>query len=165
MEKRTVLGLLIVASLIFISAMTIFAQEPTTPTVATPVTKNEPETQWVWGEVVNMDPQNKMILVKYLDYETDQEKKISITVDDKTTYENIKSIDEIKPLDALSIDYIVSPEGKNVAKNISLEKPENAPKAQPEATEESVPKEPQQQGATQESTPGDEEPSTPTTTY
>jgi uncharacterized Zn finger protein len=61
-------------------------------------------------------------LVKYLDYDADQEKEMAINVDEKTIYENVKSIDEIKPQDTVSIDYIVSPEGKNIAKNISIEK-------------------------------------------
>jgi hypothetical protein len=118
-KKFLVLG--ITASLIFISANLIFSQESV-----------EPDTQWVWGEVNTLDTQNKTILVKYLDYETDQEKEATINVDDKTTYENIKSIDEIKPKDVLSIDYIVSSDGKNIAKNISVEKPENTQGVQEE---------------------------------
>ncbi len=38
--------------------------------------------------------------------------------------ENIKSFDELKLNDTVSIDYIVSPDGKNIAKYISTEKPE-----------------------------------------
>jgi hypothetical protein len=82
----------------------------------------EAEAQWIWGEVVIADSQKGEILVKYLDYDADQEKEMAINVDEKTIYENVKSIDEIKPQDTVSIDYIVSPEGKNIAKNISIEK-------------------------------------------
>ena len=89
---------------------------------------NEPNTQWVWGGVVNLDAQNKTLSLKYLDYETDQEKEITIMVDSLTSYENFKSLDEIQPKDTLSIDYILS-DGKNIAKSISLEKPESAPVA------------------------------------
>lgn len=105
---------------------------------ATTEVKDMPETQWVWGEVVNLDPQNKAILVKYLDYENDQEKEISIKTDDSTTFENFKSLDEIKPNDEVSIDYIVTSDGTNLAKNIGLEKPEAAPdeESQGEATPE-----------------------------
>lgn len=135
MKIKTGLILGIVVSLIFISARTIFSQEPTEQGGAVPETQNEPEVQWVWGEALSIDAQNKTFVVKYLDYEADQEKEITINVDDKTTYENIKSIDEIKPKDALSIDYIVTPEGKNIAKNISLEKPEATPIPQAGETE------------------------------
>jgi hypothetical protein len=79
--------------------------------------------QWVWGEVVNIDLKNNAIMVKFLDYENNQEKEISIGVDSGTVYENIKTLDEIKPQDFLSIDYIIAQDGKNVAKNIGLDKP------------------------------------------
>jgi len=88
---------------------------------------NEINMQWVWGEVVSLDSQAKTVILKYLDYETDQEKELALVIDEKTTYENIKSFDEIKVKDILSIDYAAGPEDKNVAKNISLEKPDALP--------------------------------------
>lgn len=106
---------------------------------ATPELAMEPETQWVWGEVVSVDTQEKKVTVKYLDYETDQEKQLAVTIDDKTAYENIKSLDELKPLDTVSIDYVTSTDGKNLAKNISIEKPENV-KEMREDTAEAPPR-------------------------
>jgi hypothetical protein len=113
--------------------------QPTQPTQPTQEIPSEPETQWIWGEVVSVDTAAKKILVKYLDYETDTEKEINIDVDDKTTYENVKSVDEIKPQDTLSIDYIINPDGRNIAKNISIEKPEGA-QTLPEETPKEEPK-------------------------
>ena len=78
----------------------------------------------MWGEVVSTNPINNELLVKYVDYDTDSEKEITISTDDKTIYENAKSIDEIKVGDSVSVDYAVSADGKNLALNISLEKPE-----------------------------------------
>jgi len=89
-----------------------------------PAAVSEPEVQWLWGEVVAVNPQDNSVLVKYLDYETDTEKEMLISVDAKTIYETVKSLAEIKIQDALSIDYIITAEGKNIAKNISVEKPE-----------------------------------------
>jgi hypothetical protein len=116
-------------SFIFLAMSFIFAQEELTPekTEETEkpqetVTSSAPQVQWLWGEVVSVDAQNKAISVKYFDYDNDIEKEISIGIDDKTTYENAKSIDEIKPQDSVSIDYTVTPEGKGIAKNISVEK-------------------------------------------
>ena len=86
----------------------------------------EPEPQWIWGDATSVDAVGKKIAVRYLDYESDTEKDINIEVNDKTTYENVKSIDEIKPQDTLSVDYAVTPDGKNIAKNISVERPESA---------------------------------------
>jgi len=125
MKIKTGLILVIAAFLIFISVNLIFSQESTEQTGSIPQTQNEPDTQWVWGEVVTLDAQGKTLLLKYLDYETDQEKEINIATDDKTTFENIKSIDQIRLKDILSIDYIVSASGENIAKNISVEKPED----------------------------------------
>lgn len=87
----------------------------------------DPDIQWLWGEVLSTDALNRTLLIKYLDFETDQEKEIVINLDDKTTFENIKSLNEIKSKDTLSIDYILAQEGKNIAKNISLESAENSP--------------------------------------
>jgi len=87
--------------------------------------QSEPEIFWVWGEVTAVDAVNKTLTLKYLDYETDQEKDIAISVDDKTTYEFVKSLDEIMVKNTLSVDYTVK-DGINIAKNISLEKGETA---------------------------------------
>ena len=142
----------IIVSLIFIATKAVLSQEvapkadaaedaieaqnPVTEGAALPEDK-ENETQLIYGDVINLDPENKTVLVKTLDYETDQEKEVSIATDEKTTFENIKSLDEMKPNDTVSVDYIVTAEGKNLAKNLSLEKPETqaAPKTveQPES--------------------------------
>ena len=91
--------------------------------------EKEGDSQWVWGEVVSLDSQAKTITLKYLDYETDQEKELVLIVDNRTAYENVKSFDEIKVKDTLSVDYAVESESKNNAKNISLEKPEGVSSA------------------------------------
>lgn len=102
-----------------------FAQEENASVVPEPqATAEGPEVQWLWGEVVSLDSLNKTLVVKILDYETETEKEISISTDDKTTYENIKSLDELKPQDTVSVDYAVTPDGMNLAKNITVEKPE-----------------------------------------
>ncbi|MFA5144713.1 MAG: hypothetical protein WC723_01715 [Candidatus Omnitrophota bacterium] len=120
MKNRRILILCIAVFLVFISTNLVFSQEG----------QDNPDTQWVWGEVSALDAQARTILVKYLDYETDQEKDINVSIADATTYENIKSLDELKLSDAVSIDYVVSPDGKNIAKNISVEKIENMQGAQ-----------------------------------
>ncbi len=95
-------------------------------TAAAAVTPAEEDLQWVWGEVVSLDALSKNFKIKFLDYETDTEKEMTITVDDKTAYENVKAFQEIKPQDTVSVDYMVGADGKNLAKNINVEKPEDA---------------------------------------
>jgi len=112
------------------------AADPNALPVSTPgVTEAAPQenndsanTQWVWGEVTSIDAQSKSLNLKYLDYESDQEKEMAITTDDSTSYDNAKALDEIQPKDNISVDYIVK-DGKNIAKAIGLEKAESAPVA------------------------------------
>jgi hypothetical protein len=110
----------------------IFSQEALVKEKVAQGTENESEIQWIWAELVSVDAQKNEIAVKYFDYEIDEEKNIIIVVDNKTTYENIKSINELKLGNALSIDYAVDSEGKNIARNISVEKPESS-QPEPEA--------------------------------
>lgn len=127
MKRKITLILGMTASLIFIVTGLTFSQEQNQPGQAgvTPEMQSEPEMQWAWGEVVSVDTQRNELTVKYLDYETDQEKQMVLNVDEKTTYENIKSLNEIKTLDTAGIDYIITPEGRNIARNVSIENPEN----------------------------------------
>lgn len=131
MKIKISLVLGIAAFLILINQPLIFSQEYVAPeqlmAPEQPAQENpsDLEVQWLWGEVVSVDAASQQIVVKYLDYETDTEREMSIGIDDKTTYENIHSIEEIEPLDTLSIDYIVTSDGKNIAKNISAEEPES----------------------------------------
>jgi len=97
------------------------------------------DTQWIWAEVVGVDASAKSLTLKYLDYETDLEKQIVLGVDENTVYENIKSFDEIKVADTLSVDYVLLADGKNIAKNISLEKPDLATEVVPPAASEAKP--------------------------
>lgn len=121
MRAKNVFILISAISLTFLITGLNFAQEEK-HTIEIPA---EPEVQWIWGEVVSVDTQKNELLVKYLDYDTDTESEIVMNVDDGTTYENINSLDQIKLQDNVSIDYIVDSTGKNIARNISIEKPES----------------------------------------
>jgi hypothetical protein len=85
----------------------------------------ESEPQWLWGEVVAVNTQAKTIQVKYLDYDTDIEKELVLTVDAKTKYENAKGLEEVKQQDTISVDYLAGTDGVNLALAISLEKLED----------------------------------------
>jgi len=106
------------------------APEIQTETSAVEAPKTEtkaPQTQWVWGEVVSVDNSSGQLTVKYIDYETDSEKDIIISTSAETTYENAAVLADIKVKDTVSIDYTLGPEGKNMAKKISVEKAETSP--------------------------------------
>ncbi len=117
---------------IMVTTQIIFAEEaavaPIDQAVITsnqePALGKESDMQWAWGEVTNLDNQAKAITLKYLDYETDQEKELVLVVDEKTTFENIEDFDGLKLKDTLSIDYMSGVENKNIAKNVSFENPD-----------------------------------------
>lgn len=147
MKKQITIALFITLLLTSFGFILLFAQDSQTQDTPMPsqspqdtpaatqqqavTTVAEPEVEWLWGEVVSLDTNTKEMVVKYLDYETDTEKEINIGIDEKTTYENMKSPDEIKAQDTVSIDYIAAVDGKNIAKNISVEKNEGAEQAMP----------------------------------
>ena len=132
MKYKMVLVSLSLAFLLSASTHFTFAQD-----TVTEVTANEPETQWLWGEVASVDAANNALTIKYLDYETDTEKEMVMSVDTKTTFENTNALVEIRPLDTISVDYVTTADGKNTARNVSLEKPEPEEAApQAEAPEE-----------------------------
>jgi hypothetical protein len=95
----------------------------TEPAVEAPAL-SEADMPWVWAEVQSIDRANNQITVKYLDYETDTEKEMVIGVDEKTAFENAKSLNDIKPQDTVSIDYISGADGINTARTINVEKGE-----------------------------------------
>jgi len=132
MKLSRILGVLVL--FITITTFIAYAEEAgvSAPLVSTepnyPV-QNDNNAQWAWGEVTNLDSQAQTLTLKYLDYETDQEKELLLSIDEKTTYENIKGLDGIKVKDTLSVDYAAGPGDKYIAKNISLESPDALPPA------------------------------------
>lgn len=125
MRLNKVLVLIIGAFLILIGTNIAFSKEENisqAPLVQE--SSSESDVQWIWGEVTSVDAANNKVNVKYLDFENDIEKEIDITADEKTAYDNIGSINQLKPNDIVSIDYTSAPGGVNIAKNVSIEKPE-----------------------------------------
>ena len=119
MNRKTVCILAIAGFLIFLGGGFIFAQQEK---VSAEPPSALTEVQWLWGEVSSVDTANNTLVVRYIDYDTDMDKQATVVIDGKTTFDNVRSLGEIKPQDTVSIDYAVNPEGKNIAKNISLEK-------------------------------------------
>jgi hypothetical protein len=71
----------------------------------------------------------------------DIEKELTLTVDDKTKFENAKGLEEIKAQDTVSVDYSAGSDGKNLALAVSVEKLEDldtVPADLPEPVKERV---------------------------
>jgi hypothetical protein len=79
--------------------------------------------QWLWGEAVDVDTDKKQILVRYQDYDTEEEKEMTISVDDQTGFENVRSLNQIQAQDVLSVDYKVAADTmvEETAKGVAAE--------------------------------------------
>ncbi len=82
-------------------------------------------TEWLYGEINSVDVSAKTLSLTYLDYDTDIEKQATVYLDSKTVFENVKSLEEIKAQDMVSIDYVVGADSRSLAVSISVEKPES----------------------------------------
>jgi hypothetical protein len=111
------------------------------PAAEAPAPVKPVQTEWLYGEVNSVDIAGNAIVLTYLDYDTDIEKQATVYADNKTIFENVKTLDEIKPQDMVSIDYVAGADSKNLAVTISVEKPENAEdlNAQPQVEEPAIP--------------------------
>lgn len=94
----------------------------TTETAGSPAPAAD-EMEYSFGEVKSIST-SQLVLLEY-DYLTDKESDVTYSVDPAVTYENAKSIDEIKVGDSIEIDYINQGQSK-VVKTIILEKEEDA---------------------------------------
>lgn len=140
MRKNAGFILLIAVLFIGISAGPGFGEETTIEQggAVPPQPASEMDILWLWGEVISIDIERSQLTLKYLDYELDQEKEMIVTVDSKTTYENVKSYNQIKPKDTVSVDYVTEASGRNLAKNITVERPEELEAASEGALAESA---------------------------
>jgi regulatory protein YycI of two-component signal transduction system YycFG len=78
----------------------------------------------IYGEVQSVDTQGAgSLTVQYYDYDTDEEKTITIAADANTAMENVKAMSDIKKGDWADISYTVA-DGKSVAISIVVEKEE-----------------------------------------
>ena len=97
-----------------------------------------PKVEWLWGEVVLVDASSNSVNVRYVDPETDNQKDITIIINENTKFENVKSIADIAAKDSISFEYIVDAEGNNLATSISVEKIEAIAVAAENVTESSA---------------------------
>lgn len=128
---RTLISIILGVSIsvLFVGNTLVFGQEET----------SEPETQWVMGEVVSVDSVAKTVAIKYLDYETYEDKEMIVSIGEGTTLENFNSLDELAQGNNVSIDYIVTEDGTNLAVTIGLEAQEGQAPEVPEVTETAEP--------------------------
>ena len=97
-----------------------------------PSEENKTALEWIWGEVVSVDSQNNQITLKYMDEESLEEKEFTLNADKDTIYEGAQALLDIKPADSVSADYVVTQDGLNLAKNITVERAQATDMSLPE---------------------------------
>src|SRR3989338_3267183 len=134
---KSKLSVAVLTGILFLSFLPlVFSQQEAPQPQAVELPAPEEEVSWLWGEVKAVDPAASSLTVMYMDYQTDEEKEMVLTIDARTQFEVTNGLSGIKVGDTASIDYAVEG-GRNVARNISIEKIEVMPEApaQPEQTE------------------------------
>lgn len=88
------------------------------------------EVFWLWGKVVSLDKDNQKIKINYLDYLSSElpEKEEDFYYNKKTIFEDIENIEELRPGDHISIDYVVE-DAKRIILKLDLDNPDEIIKA------------------------------------
>lgn len=98
-----------------------YAQEITAPAAATAATPAT-EAQEAYGEVVSVDVATASITVTEYDYEKDEDVNNTYVIDKSATYENVKSLGEVKVGDWVALTIKPQSEGKNIATSVYVER-------------------------------------------
>jgi len=76
----------------------------------------------LWGQVISVDPVYNQITVKPVYSQDNAKKRLILTVNQDTSYENASSLSQIGPNDYLSVEYIATANGGYLAKYIYRQK-------------------------------------------
>ncbi len=100
------------------------AEEPAVAeSPAIPAAPADREMEWIWGEVVGVDGAAKEVTIKHLDYDTYEEAKTILSLDERAAYENVEGLAQIKAGDHVTADYY-KVGSRNVVELLVLEKDE-----------------------------------------
>ncbi|MFA6079590.1 MAG: hypothetical protein WC779_07605 [Candidatus Omnitrophota bacterium] len=84
----------------------------------------------IYGEVQGVDVSANSMNVQYYDYDTDEEKTITLFCGNNTKFENAVLLNDVKKGDWVDAAYEPQ-DGKNIAKLVSVEKEEEIPDESP----------------------------------
>ena len=117
MNKVIILSLILGFAFFGIS----YAEDAPMPAAAGAVVP-APEAQEAYGEVVSVDAAAASIAITEYDYEKDEDVNNTYTVDSAATYENVKSLGEVKVGDWVALTIKPQAEGKNIATSVYVER-------------------------------------------
>ena len=130
MKNKAFVYVLLSGVFLSLASLVLAQEKPEIPAQDTPVavSLDEENVSWVWGEVKAIDQSLSTVTVVYMDYQSDEEKDLLLSINSETKFEGVTDINSLKTGDTAGIDYEIRT-GKNIAKNISVEKLEAIPEA------------------------------------
>lgn len=98
--------------------------ETAAPAAAAPEAKTDQDftPEWLWGEVVSVNPTLNQLVVKHMDYESYEEVQTTLTIEEKTMFENASDLTHVLVGDHVTVDYKTK-DGSNIIELIVVEKP------------------------------------------
>ena len=114
-------------------SLNVYAQEAQPAPAPVPEVAPAVEGQEAYGEVVSIDVKAGTIAITEYDYEKDQDINKTYTIDKAATYENVKSLGEIKVGDWVALTLKPEKEGANIAASVYVERYDIGEEAMPPA--------------------------------
>lgn len=109
--KKYILGIGVVIFFLFVIQLNCFAQNEE-------AVGNEDMSMIGLGTVAGVEA-NQLVVTEY-EYETDNEQEVSYSINDKTMFDNLKSLNDLKSGDSVEVIYTEAA-GKKVALSVSKE--------------------------------------------
>ncbi|MDD5504049.1 MAG: hypothetical protein PHV77_01900 [Candidatus Omnitrophica bacterium] len=96
----------------------LHAQTENTPAPAV----EEAQSFYAYGEVLSVSPEQ--ILIREFDYATGEDQEVAYYINEQTSFDSVESVQQITPGNLVDIEFIVLEGGKNVAKDIFVDRVE-----------------------------------------
>jgi len=87
------------------------------------VAQEEDQFFYSYGEVLSVA--QDQIMVREFDYATGEEKDVVYYISADTILDSVESVDQIKPSDLVDVEFMVSEDGKNIAREILVDRIED----------------------------------------
>ena len=87
------------------------------------VAQEEDQFFYSYGEVLSVA--QDQIMVREFDYATGEEKDVVYYISADTILDSVESVDQIKPSDLVDVEFMVSEDGKNIAREILADRIED----------------------------------------
>ena len=139
MKKAIFLAIILGIALGFACAA-VNAEETTQTQPPAKATVPAPEGQEAYGEVVSVDANAGAITITEYDYEKDEDVNKSYTIDKAATFENVKSLSEVKTGDWVALTLKPQKDGTNLATSVYVERYDIGEEAAP--AQQAVPTQP-----------------------